>query len=108
MQYNHYILIYYIFPCLRTLSNKILKDSILTNNKTYTSINYLEIRMVRFYVNLKIFKYKCLDLIRATFLSLISIKKYYGFVQSKSLYIVYNVTYHNFYTLKNFPEIKKY
>lgn len=80
MQYNHYILIYYIFPCLRTLSNKILKDSILTNNKTYTSINYLEIRMVRFYVNLKIFKYKCLDLIRATFLSLISIKKYYGFV----------------------------
>lgn len=97
MQYNHYILIYYIFPCLRihlTLSNKILKDSILTNNKTHTSINYLEIRMARFYVNLKIFKYKCLDLIRATFLSLISIKKYYGFVQSKSLYIVYHKMSH--------------
>lgn len=97
MQYNHYILIYYIFPCLRihlALSNKILKDNILTNNKTYTSINYLEIRMVKFYVNLKIFKYKCLDLIRATFLSLISIKKYYGFVQSKSLYIVYHKMSH--------------
>lgn len=53
MQYNHYIVIYYIFYLRIHLAflNKILKDSILIYSKTYTSINYLETKMIRFYVN---------------------------------------------------------